>query len=226
LEILIRALELTQILGQPCKFQVRAGNRRLRLLSALRAHTKVPYKMNFHRETRMALNRPWAARTDTCSSHSPNIKKKEKTVLAPFLRFKSISHDANPVWSRRGSFKHFCVVPRAAHTCCSILNIIVSWPAPTGRGGGKERTLVVDLALGVNLAPRWPDWCRRWTTRATLALPERASAAQECLALLQPAALCAAVKLQRLEYATHLRVLSDCHFAVQLDHTIPHPRER
>ena len=27
------------------------------------AHTKAPYKMDFHRETRMPLNRPWAART-------------------------------------------------------------------------------------------------------------------------------------------------------------------
>ena len=34
-----------------------------RPLSALRAHTKVPYKMDFHWKTLRALNRPWAART-------------------------------------------------------------------------------------------------------------------------------------------------------------------
>jgi hypothetical protein len=36
----------------------RAGNRRFGPLSVLRAHTKSPYKMDFHRKTRMALNRP------------------------------------------------------------------------------------------------------------------------------------------------------------------------
>jgi hypothetical protein len=41
----------------------RAGNRRFRRLSALRAHTKAPYEMDVHRETLRALNRPWAART-------------------------------------------------------------------------------------------------------------------------------------------------------------------
>ena len=41
----------------------RTGNRRFRLLSALRAHTKGPHKTDFHRKTRRALNRPRAART-------------------------------------------------------------------------------------------------------------------------------------------------------------------
>jgi hypothetical protein len=41
----------------------RAGNRRFWLLSALRAHTKAPYKTDLHRKTLMALNRPGAART-------------------------------------------------------------------------------------------------------------------------------------------------------------------
>ncbi len=41
----------------------RAGNRRFRSLSALRAHTKAPYKMDFHRKTLRALNRPGRART-------------------------------------------------------------------------------------------------------------------------------------------------------------------
>jgi hypothetical protein len=36
------------------------GNRRFRLLSALRAHTKAPYKSNLLWETRRALDRPWA----------------------------------------------------------------------------------------------------------------------------------------------------------------------
>jgi hypothetical protein len=41
----------------------RAGNRLFWCLSALRAHTKAPYKINFHRETLRVLNRPKAART-------------------------------------------------------------------------------------------------------------------------------------------------------------------
>ena len=41
----------------------RAGNRHFRLLSALRAHTKAPYKMDSHTKTRMARKSPWAART-------------------------------------------------------------------------------------------------------------------------------------------------------------------
>jgi hypothetical protein len=41
----------------------RAGNRRFRSLSALRAHTKAPYKIDFHRKTLWALNRPGRART-------------------------------------------------------------------------------------------------------------------------------------------------------------------
>ena len=42
----------------------RAGNRRFGSLSALCAHTKAPYKMDFNRKTLMALNRPGTARTD------------------------------------------------------------------------------------------------------------------------------------------------------------------
>jgi hypothetical protein len=45
----------------------RAGNRRfwcLTIMTALRAHTKAPYKTDLHRKTRRALNRPWAARTE------------------------------------------------------------------------------------------------------------------------------------------------------------------
>ena len=42
----------------------RAGNRRFRRLSALRAHTESPYRMDFHRGARRALNRPKAARTE------------------------------------------------------------------------------------------------------------------------------------------------------------------
>jgi hypothetical protein len=39
-------------------------NRRFRRLSALRAHTKAPYKTDLHRKTLMALNRPGRARTE------------------------------------------------------------------------------------------------------------------------------------------------------------------
>ena len=52
-----------------------AGNRRFRPLSALRAHTKAPYKTNLHRKTLMALNRPKAART--ASRHSLIMLPKE-----------------------------------------------------------------------------------------------------------------------------------------------------
>jgi hypothetical protein len=41
----------------------RAGNRRFGRLSALRAHTKTPYKTDLHRNTLMELNRPGTART-------------------------------------------------------------------------------------------------------------------------------------------------------------------
>jgi hypothetical protein len=41
----------------------RPENRRFWHLSALRAHTKAPYKMYFHRKTLRALNRPKAVRT-------------------------------------------------------------------------------------------------------------------------------------------------------------------
>ena len=41
----------------------RAGNRRFWLLSTLRAHTKVPYKIDLHRKTLIVLNRPGRART-------------------------------------------------------------------------------------------------------------------------------------------------------------------
>jgi hypothetical protein len=41
----------------------RAGNRRFGPSSALRAHTKAPYKMDFNRKTLTALNRPGTART-------------------------------------------------------------------------------------------------------------------------------------------------------------------
>ena len=41
----------------------RAGSHRFRPLGALRAHTKAPYRMDFHREMLRALNRPKAART-------------------------------------------------------------------------------------------------------------------------------------------------------------------
>jgi hypothetical protein len=49
-------------LGGSCT-PARAGNRRFRLLSALRTHTKAPYKMDLNKKTLRALNRPWAART-------------------------------------------------------------------------------------------------------------------------------------------------------------------
>jgi hypothetical protein len=47
----------------------RAGNRRLRLLSAPRTHTKAPYKTDLHRKTQMALNCPGTARTERVDEH-------------------------------------------------------------------------------------------------------------------------------------------------------------
>jgi hypothetical protein len=49
--------------GGAAPLTARAGNCRFGPLSALRAHTKAPYKMGFHRKTLRALNRPEAART-------------------------------------------------------------------------------------------------------------------------------------------------------------------
>ena len=62
----------------------RAGNRRFRLLSALRAHTKVPYKIEFHRETLRALNRPKAAQT---GARNPAVS--QKTPAARSYRCKT-----------------------------------------------------------------------------------------------------------------------------------------
>ena len=42
----------------------RAGSHHFRRLSALRAHTKLPYKTDLHRKTRRPRNRPRAARAD------------------------------------------------------------------------------------------------------------------------------------------------------------------
>ena len=55
--------------GTPCP-TARAGNRRFGPLSAVRAHTKAPYKIDFHKKTLRALNRPWAARTDGQEAHA------------------------------------------------------------------------------------------------------------------------------------------------------------
>ena len=49
----------------------RAGTRRFRLLSALRAHTKALYKTDSHRKTLMALNRPGTARTVEFRRNNP-----------------------------------------------------------------------------------------------------------------------------------------------------------
>jgi hypothetical protein len=46
-----------------CFTTARAANRRFWCVSALRARTEAPYKMDFHRKTRRARNRPEAART-------------------------------------------------------------------------------------------------------------------------------------------------------------------
>jgi hypothetical protein len=48
----------------PFDSTARAGNRRFRLLSALRAHTKAPHQTDLHRKARRALNRPRRARTE------------------------------------------------------------------------------------------------------------------------------------------------------------------
>ena len=44
-----------------------AGNRRFGPLSALRAHTKAPYKSDSRWQTLMALNHPGRARTDVAA---------------------------------------------------------------------------------------------------------------------------------------------------------------
>ena len=54
----------------PAPHTARAGNRRFGRLSALHAHTKAPYRMDFHSKPLRALNRPKAARTVVASEHS------------------------------------------------------------------------------------------------------------------------------------------------------------
>jgi hypothetical protein len=56
----------------------RAGNRRFGPLSALRAHTKAPYKMDFHRKTLMALKRPGAARTVAPERERVEVERRER----------------------------------------------------------------------------------------------------------------------------------------------------
>jgi hypothetical protein len=60
---LIAAARLCRAAAVDVFLTVRAGNHRFWWLSALRAYTKAPYKMDFHKKTLRALNRPWAART-------------------------------------------------------------------------------------------------------------------------------------------------------------------
>jgi hypothetical protein len=48
----------------PTSSTARARNHRFWRLSALRAHTKAPYKTDLHRKTLMTLNRPGTARTE------------------------------------------------------------------------------------------------------------------------------------------------------------------
>ena len=64
------------------------GNRRFWPLSALRAHTKAPYKTDLHRKTRRALNRSWAARTvgghDTVD-HRRAARRELRLDLCPVL---------------------------------------------------------------------------------------------------------------------------------------------
>ena len=64
----------------------RAGNRRFWLLSALRAHTKAPYKIDFHRKTRTALNRP---RDGADSRH--------RLLAGPLLHVRALAHDRGVV---------------------------------------------------------------------------------------------------------------------------------
>ena len=52
--IMLSAPQTTQTLGQTA----RAGNRRFGLVSALRAHTKAPYRTDLLREMLRALKRP------------------------------------------------------------------------------------------------------------------------------------------------------------------------
>ena len=72
-----------------CCATARAENRRFQPLSALCAHTKAPYKMDFHGETLRVLNRPKAARTvgGMCgSSPTPPKPRRPLPPMAPIWR--------------------------------------------------------------------------------------------------------------------------------------------
>jgi hypothetical protein len=68
--------------------------------SALRAHTKAPYKMDFHRETPWALKRPWAARTarQTFLPSSPCCEPCLIDAYCPGVR---VSHSVAPPGAAR-----------------------------------------------------------------------------------------------------------------------------
>jgi hypothetical protein len=77
------------------RLAARAGDRRFRRLSALRAHTKAPYKTDLHRRTLRALNRPGTARTAA-----------RRGAARP--RARSGSRSASPRLAARNQFRRFC----------------------------------------------------------------------------------------------------------------------
>jgi hypothetical protein len=85
----------------------RAGNRRFGPLSALRAHTKAPYKMDFNRKTLRALNGPGTVRT--VAVHR---------VVAPADRAAAAARALTP--TRRAA-----MTSRARDTCC-LLRVLYS----------------------------------------------------------------------------------------------------
>ena len=110
----------------PCGFAshvgntARARNRQFRVLSALRAHTKSPYRTDLHRETLMALNRPKVARTVLHAQPGEVLERRRvaqgrRDVALVLVHRKGAQEDADLVrdawpWARpsfrRPSFYH------------------------------------------------------------------------------------------------------------------------
>jgi hypothetical protein len=112
----------------------RAGNRRFWLLSALCAHTKVPYKPDLLWETLRALNCPGRART---VSRAPPSTLLLTTGWSPAGRFR-IPAGAG-AGAAASSAAAVAAVPPASgggpgHG--TGLQRAVSWPASAGGGGG------------------------------------------------------------------------------------------
>jgi hypothetical protein len=91
----------------------RDGNRRFGPLSALRTHTKAPYKMDFNGKTLRALNRPGRART-----------------VPPRKASNVLTSSAVNTSGLNSSHHHRVARASCRCSCCALAPSSASWPAP------------------------------------------------------------------------------------------------